>query len=63
MAKATKIKENNETCENVIVVVDEKKKLTIKDYIKFGAGFYIGFTLARAAKYIILGIGKNSKGE
>ena len=39
-----------------IVVVNKKPKTRLVDSIKFGAGFYIGFKLARTAKYALIKI-------
>ena len=40
-----------------ITYIDEKKKENkFIEYVKFGAGFYIGFNLARLAKRLIKGV-------
>lgn len=42
--------------KEIFIVVENKRcaKSTLLDYIKFGAGFYIGFKLARGIKYAIV---------
>ena len=38
----------------VIVIENKKSRSRLLDSIKFGAGFYIGFKLARTVKHIIV---------
>ena len=48
-------KKETKNSKGVIVMIENKtKKSKIIDSIKFGAGFYIGFTLASAIKNAIV---------
>lgn len=37
-------------------IKEEKKENKFLEYVKFGAGFYVGFNLARLVKRLIKGI-------
>ena len=49
-------KEVKEPNQMIIVFEHRKSKSRFLDSIKFGAGFYIGFKLARTAKYALIKI-------
>ena len=57
MAMKTKVDKNeheNMSVGEVFIGVGSPKTRLI-DHIKFGFGFYIGFTAARTLKYLLLG--------
>lgn len=38
----------------VIVIENKKAKAKFTDYVMFGAGFYVGFKIARTIKHLIV---------